>query len=60
MTCRKHPCGPYHRELVLGYRLARQAQEMRCEAATAGYASEVRDYYANTERSLTFKDWLIG
>ncbi len=59
-TCKAHPCGAYHQDLVLGYRLARHAQEMRCESVTGCGAEEMRDFYRDVEKSLTFKDWLIG
>lgn len=56
----KHPsCWPGHADLVDNYRMARHADLMALEAATALYPTEVREYV--TERPLiTFKQWLIG
>ena len=59
-TCKAHPCGAYHQDLVLGYRLARHAQETRCEDVAMGYPEETSIYYRDVEAALTFKDWLIG
>lgn len=67
MTCRRlskgpryHHCSWWHRDLVEGYRLARHAQEMRAEAYSIGYPTELREFYRTVERPLTFRDWLIG
>lgn len=58
--CRKHPCSWWHAELVDGYRSAVRAQEQRAEAATAGYRTELSDYYATVEPRLTFRYWLAN
>ena len=46
-------CGHYR--MVMAYRDARHAAELKREAATAGYRTETADY----GRIITFRDWLI-
>ncbi len=65
MTCRRratgprrHHCSEFHRDLVEGYRLARDAQLERAQAETLGYGRELAEYFRDTERPLTFRDWL--
>lgn len=67
MTCRlrvagprRHRCSTWHRELVEGYRLAREVQLLRAEAATHGYATELAEYWRDVEPALTFREWLVG
>lgn len=48
-----------HRQLVESYRDARDAWEQQAEAATYGYAAELRDYAAE-QPGPTFKAWLEG
>jgi hypothetical protein len=45
---------------VEGYRLAREAQLERADAATHGYATELAEHWRDTERPLTFRAWLLG
>ena len=48
----------WHRELMEGYYLAREAQERQAEAEAFGYATELAEFWANNKR-ITFKTWLI-
>lgn len=48
-----------HRQLVENYRDARDAWEAQAEAATHGYATELREY-AQDNPGPTFKAWLEG
>lgn len=57
---RRHHCSWWHSTLVEGYRAAREAQQLRAEAATAGYATELADYWQTVERRLTFRYWLMN
>jgi hypothetical protein len=60
---RRHRCSAHHADLVEGYRLAVEAQNARAEAATAGYETELAQYFHphdGTERRLTLRDWLMG
>ena len=53
----------WQHDLVEGYRLARHAQDLRAEAATGGYDSELEEYFDpldGVEKRLTFRDYLIG
>lgn len=56
---RRHHCSWWHASLVEGYRTAAEAQRLRAEAATLGYATELAAYWATVERRLTFRAWLI-
>ncbi len=59
----RHRCSLAHADLVEGYRLAVEAQNVRAESATLGYETETREYFDRddgTERRLTFRDWLTG
>lgn len=59
----RHRCSWQHADLVEGYRLAAEAQNLRAEAATHGYATELAAYFDphdGTERRLTFRDYLMG
>ena len=58
---RRHRCSAHHADLVESYRLAVEAQNARAEAATAGYATELAEYFDRhdgTERRHTFREWL--
>ena len=44
-----------HRAMVRDYRAAREAAELRREAATAGYATETRQFGP----ILDFRAWLV-
>ena len=58
---RRHRCSPHHVDLVESHRLAVEAQSARAEAATAGYTTELEQYFDphdGTERRHTFRDWL--
>lgn len=60
---RRHRCSWWHSSLVEGYRAAVRAQQLRAEAATLGYATELADYYDRlngVERRVTFRDFLAG
>lgn len=57
---RRHRCSTWHHDLVEGYRLAREVQLQRAEAATHGYATELVEYWRDVEAPLTFRDWLVG
>jgi len=57
---RQHRCSRQHAELVDGYQSARTAQEARAEAYSAGYATELAEFYRDVEPRVLFKDWLIG
>ncbi len=48
-----------HSELMAGYYAARNAQEERAEDYSAGYATELADFYATQEERITFKAWLV-
>ncbi len=52
MSCRH--CG-----LMAEYYAAREAQELRAEEYSSGYATELADFYENVETKLTFKAYLI-
>lgn len=63
------PCSPamrlcktgcLHRQLVMDYVAERDAQEVRAEAVTGGYAAETADYFATKEDRWTFKRWLVA
>lgn len=56
---RRHRCSRWHSELVDGYRLAREDQLQRAEAATLAYSTELDDYWRTVESPLTFRDWLV-
>ena len=59
-NCR-HRCSAHHADLVESYRLAVEAQNARAEAATAGYATELEQYFHphdGVERRHTFREWL--
>lgn len=56
LACRN---GCLHRLFVEDYQLAVEAQQLRAEAASNGYATELSEYYRDTEPKLTFKQWLI-
>jgi hypothetical protein len=45
--------------LVDGYRLAREAQDLRAEAYSNGHATELAEFYRSVEPPLTFRVWLI-
>lgn len=68
MTCRidmtkaprQHRCSRWHAELVEGYLLAREAQELRAETYSSGYATELAEFYRDVEPRVTFKAWLLG
>lgn len=55
---RRHHCSWAHANLVESYRTARHAQELRAEAWSAGYATELAEFYRTVEPPLTFKAWL--
>lgn len=63
---RRHPCSVHHADLVDGFRLAQEAQQLRAEAATHGYETELAAYFGDdgtgdaVERRLTFREWLEG
>lgn len=42
------------------YYAARQAQELRAEAYSAGHATELADFYETVEPKLTFHRFLCG
>ena len=56
-TGRRHHCSWWHANLVESYRTAARAQAQAAEEATAGYATELADYWATHQR-LTFRVWL--
>lgn len=59
---RRHHCSAEHADLVESFRLAQEAQNLRAEAMTLGYATELRAYFDRddgTERRVTFKHWLL-
>jgi hypothetical protein len=62
----RHPCSWQHADLVEGFRLEQHAQQLRAEAATGGYKTELAAYFGEdgtgnaVERRLTFKEWLTG
>lgn len=47
-----------HSELMAEYYAARNAQEERAEMYSAGYATELAEFYATQEDRVTFKAWL--
>lgn len=65
------PCSPgmrgchircAHRERVEDYRRAREEQDVRAEAMTLGYATELTAYFDphnGQEARVLFKQWLI-
>ena len=63
---RRHACSMSHADLVEGFRLEQHAQQLRAEAATGGYETELAAYFGDdgtgdaVEQRLTFRDWLIG
>jgi len=58
---RRHRCSPHHADLVESYRLAVEAQNLRAEAATHGYGTELAAYFdpiEGIEQRYTFRHWL--
>lgn len=53
-----HHCSWQHASLVESYRAARHAQDLRAEAWSAGYATELAEFYRTQERPVTFREWL--
>lgn len=52
-----------HRERVEDYYRAREDQDLRAEAATSGYKTELKSYFDphdGVEKRVLFKNWLIG
>lgn len=49
----------HHCNLMAEYRAIREAEEQAAEMASAGYQTELKEYWANNPRT-TFKDFLIG
>ena len=47
-----------HSQLMSEYYAARNSQEERAEAYSAGYATETAEFYATQEERVTFKSWL--
>lgn len=54
---RRHHCSPQHAELVLSYRDARRADELRADVESYGYATELAEYRRD-HPAVTFKAWL--
>lgn len=54
---RRHHCSWHHAGLVESYRAAAEAQRLRAEAVTHGYATELAEFYGREPR-LTFRHWL--
>lgn len=52
--------GCQHCSLMSDYYSAREAQEVRAEEYSNGYATEKEEFYAYQEPRLTFKEFLIG
>ncbi len=50
--------GCHHCNSMAEYYSAREAQEGRAEQYSAGYATELEDFYENVETRITFKAWL--
>lgn len=48
-----------HCELMGEYYAIREAQEQRAEQYSAGYKTELKDFYENVEKRFVFKDYLI-
>lgn len=48
-----------HDQLMSDYYAAREAQEQRAEDYSAGYATELAEFYDTQETRVTFKAWLI-
>lgn len=46
--------------MVEGYRAAAEAQRLRAEAASLGYAAELADYWRTVEPRVTFRTYLMG
>lgn len=57
MTKCKASC--LHRAFVAEYRVERDAQAVRVEAVTGGYAAETAEHYSTREERWTFKRWLV-
>jgi hypothetical protein len=63
---RRHHCSTAHADLVRSFRLEQHAQQLRAEAATHGYGTELAAYFGDdgngspVERRLTFREWLVG
>lgn len=47
-----------HAQRMSEYYAAREAQEQRAEMYSAGYATELAEFYATQEERLTFKSYL--
>lgn len=47
-----------HAELMAEYYAAREAQEQRAQDESAGYATELAEFYEREER-VTFKSYLV-
>lgn len=56
---RQHRCSREHAELVEGYRSWREAAEQAAEAASAGYATELADYWRTAGGAPTFRRYLL-
>lgn len=62
MSNRKYyrACSNLHHALLMqSYYAVRESEEREAEAATQGYVTEMKEYWAEHGRT-TFKDWLVA